>query len=29
VVRRIPEADLSLLNTQKEKKSGHLLNRAG
>jgi uncharacterized FlaG/YvyC family protein len=29
IVRRIPEADLSLLSTAKEKKSGHLLNKAG
>jgi uncharacterized FlaG/YvyC family protein len=29
VVRRIPEADLSLLNFSTEKKSGHLLNKAG
>ncbi|MES2963082.1 MAG: flagellar protein FlaG [Bdellovibrionota bacterium] len=28
VVRRIPESELSTLNTSKDKKSGHLLNKA-
>lgn len=28
VVRRIPESELSSLNTSKDKKSGHLLNKA-
>ncbi|MES2855316.1 MAG: flagellar protein FlaG [Bdellovibrionota bacterium] len=28
IVRRIPESELSLLTAAKEKKSGHLLNRA-
>lgn len=28
IVRRIPESELSLLTTDRDKKSGHLLNRA-
>lgn len=28
VVRRIPESELSTLNTSKDKKNGHLLNKA-
>jgi uncharacterized FlaG/YvyC family protein len=29
IVRRIPEADLGLLNFNSDKRSGHLLNRTG